>query len=110
MSFYIKDEDICRLAHLDTVKDLLISFISKKEKEIPIYLDNYDGYNLLTKCDIDYKNTNNYSVTLIVSMNEICVNPCVDIKGGNYTRELYEYILDIKSELRDLTIKSIIND
>lgn len=113
MAYYIKDRDICKLALSDEGKKLIISFISNKEQEPPIYDGKQtsvgNGYNLLTKCyGLDYKMKNNYSCSLMVSLTEICVNPVMDINGNNYTKDLYQYLLDIKSELRELKIKTII--
>jgi len=115
MAYYIKDTDICKLTLSEEGKKLIISFINHKEQELPVYEGKQtsvgNGYNLLTKCyGLDYKLKNNYSCSLMVSPTEICVNPCMDINGHNYTKELYQYILDIKTELRDLKIKSIIYD
>jgi hypothetical protein len=114
MALYIKDSEVIKLVLSQDGIKLIKEFILNKEGELPIFEAKDSGYTLLTRCfmsndGINYtRSASVFSNTLMVSLNEICINPTMDLDRQYYTNDLYHYILDLKSEIRNLKIKKIL--
>ena len=114
MAFYIDNKEVINLSRSTVGFGIICDYIGYREG-FPVYVDFneyefpvYVDFNEYEHCVIIHTYCNGYegnksmlSNTVTIESGKICVNPCSDKNGQNYTLELYHYILDIVDKIQD---------
>lgn len=119
MAYYIKDKNICELAVSDEGINIILKWLNSQKNEISIIKEGSykrgESVTIQNMCwssmdGINYKkDTVAKTNTLMMSKDEICINPVNDKDRNNITGELRDFIMELPSIIRDNKIKSILN-